>query len=615
MKQSAFLVAAAWLAGTALLAQQPGYSVSNVTGLLTISATVNLQSIAQNKAQVAHFSALRALDLTTGLPFDNVADHAAADSSFEIPRMFRPVQPRLRAVHKLSRPAFAPRLSALSSNAQGLTVTGSSSLGFMGMTHYDERNANGGNQYSIEPPSQGLAVANGFVVEGVNNAFQVYSTSGTPLLPAVLATSQVFGLPPAIIRTTPPVCGPDPTDVRAFYDQTLNRFFVLQREQDYDSFCDALPASHIYMAVSETGDPTGTYNVYSMDATDSQSFGCPCIADYPEIGADQYGIYITWNEFNSNFSFPTFLGAKILAISKASLGTNATAPTAVEFSIPVGRAGGFETAIQPAFTPPGGSYVLGNGGLEYFVSSQTEQAASLALWALTPTSSLASTNPNLSLYEIIIPAPLYEAPPNATQRPVALSLGSSLETLDGSDSRVQSVEYVGAKLYVTLGTQVTDDNGHFVAGGLYMILAPTFRGNLNGQVLRQGYIYVNSEHVLRPAVAVNAQGQGAIVFTLTGPDYFPSAAFLPMTMTPNGSPLSLVPMPGSTVQIAGAGLAPEDGFSGYPAYGGSGVARWGDYSGAVVSSDGSIWMGTEYIPNAPRTTLANWGTYLIHYVP
>ena len=38
-------------------------------------------------------------------------------------------------------------------------------------------------------------------------------------------------------------------------------------------------------------------------------------------------------------------------------------------------------------------------------------------------------------------------------------------------------------------------------------------------------------------------------------------------------------------------------------------------SAAVAASDGSIWMGTEYIPNAPRTPLANWGTYLINYVP
>jgi hypothetical protein len=35
----------------------------------------------------------------------------------------------------------------------------------------------------------------------------------------------------------------------------------------------------------------------------------------------------------------------------------------------------------------------------------------------------------------------------------------------------------------------------------------------------------------------------------------------------------------------------------------------GDYSAAVFA-DGAIWMGNELIPNAPRTLLANWGTFL-----
>jgi len=101
---------------------------------------------------------------------------------------------------------------------------------------------------------------------------------------------------------------------------------------------------------------------------------------------------------------------------------------------------------------------------------------------------------------------------------------------------------------------------------------------------------------------VNAKGQGAIVFTLVGPDYYPSVAFLPI------SPTAI----GSTIQIAGVGAFPEDGFTGYNNFG---LSRWGDYSAAVVAADGSIWMATEYIPNAPRTTLANWGTYIVTYNP
>src|SRR5436189_66027 len=47
----------------------------------------------------------------------------------------------------------------------------SSFRGFIGLTHLDQRlYAGGGNQFSTEPPDQGLAVGNGFVLEGVNAA-------------------------------------------------------------------------------------------------------------------------------------------------------------------------------------------------------------------------------------------------------------------------------------------------------------------------------------------------------------------------------------------------------------------------------------------------------------
>jgi hypothetical protein len=92
---------------------------------------------------------------------------------------------------------------------------------------------------------------------------------------------------------------------------------------------------------------------------------------------------------------------------------------------------------------------------------------------------------------------------------------------------------------------------------------------------------------------------------LVGPDHYPSAAFLPIDSVSTSS----------TVQITRAGFAPEDGFSGYFEPGLQGIARWGDYSVAVAASDGSIWMATEYIPNAVRTPLANWGTYVMRYIP
>src|SRR5207249_4306871 len=43
--------------------------------------------------------------------------------------------------------------------------------GFEGLNHYQQRYARGGNQFSVEPPDQGLCVGNGYVVEAVNDVF------------------------------------------------------------------------------------------------------------------------------------------------------------------------------------------------------------------------------------------------------------------------------------------------------------------------------------------------------------------------------------------------------------------------------------------------------------
>src|SRR6266511_6053691 len=53
-------------------------------------------------------------------------------------------------------------------------------MSFNGLTHRDQRLANGGNQFSLEPPDQGLCVGNGFILETVNDVLRVYNTSGSP---------------------------------------------------------------------------------------------------------------------------------------------------------------------------------------------------------------------------------------------------------------------------------------------------------------------------------------------------------------------------------------------------------------------------------------------------
>ena len=127
-------------------------------------------------------------------------------------------------------------------------------------------------------------------------------------------------------------------------------------------------------------------------------------------------------------------------------------------------------------------------------------------------------------------------------------------------------------------------------------------GAVSGKVVQQGYVAVKNENVIFPSLAFGGE-KGALVFTLVGPDFYPSAAYV--GVGEDGA---------SAVHIAANGAAPDDGFSGYIFYSGGNVGRWGDYSAAV--SDGrNVWLSTEYIPNLPRTPLADWGTFVFKVRP
>lgn len=572
-----FVAAALWPAAS-VHAQQVYYSGANITGQVVWTKSVNLRQQAVVPLGAKSLSPLR-------------------------PEPLKPPPPRLHP------PAITTKmLGAMTAPApaQGLSIVPVSGItGFNAISHLDQRNANNGNQFSIEPPNQSIAVGNSYVLEGVNDAVQIYDLSGSPSLPIVVSSNQLFGLGPAYNSLTG-AYGVYLTDMRVFYDRDIGRWIIVQRSQDNDVFGNSLNQSHLYIAVSQTGDPTGTYNIYLMDTTNVNHAGCPCVSDYPQIGADQYGFHVAWNEFTS-YSYQ-FVDAAILTLSKTSLVAGSGSPTAIQFLLP--HTTGYEFAIQPSTTPPGAANFVANGGVEYFVSTTSTFGNQIALWAMSNTSSLATLAPNPSLTRVFVPTMNYTSPDVATQRPgytpLAISQGAPLEFLDGGDTRVQSLMYAAGRLYLTLQTGISDQSGRWVVGGAYIVLSPTYRsGVLAAQVPNQGYLLVNGNHLLRPAVAVNAQGVGGIGVTLAGNDWYPSAAYIPFQVSSTPS----------TLQVVAEGALPEDGFTGYPFGGGDGVARWGDYNTAVTASDGSIWMVVQYIGNYSRTQYANWNTYVFHKQP
>jgi hypothetical protein len=184
---------------------------------------------------------------------------------------------------------------------------------FDGMNHLQQRLANGGNQYSLEPPDQGLCVGNGYVVETINSVIRVWDTNGNALT-GVGDLNTFFGYPAAINRATYPApnsIGPDVIDPQCYYDPDNKRFVVDITTLYVDPNGDFNGKNSIDVAVSNTGDPTGAWTVYHVPAQNDGTDGTPnhhctldgttpgpCFQDYPHIGADKYGVYITTNEYD-----------------------------------------------------------------------------------------------------------------------------------------------------------------------------------------------------------------------------------------------------------------------------------------------------------------------------
>ena len=494
--------------------------------------------------------------------------------------------------------------------------TSTSARGFDGLDHRDQRLAGTGKyvgtQFSLEPPDQALCVGNGFVVESVNTAVEVFDTGGHSLAgPA--AINQLFGLAPEVVRSAHPVFGDFTSDPTCLFDKATNRFFLTVLQIDTN------PAnghfgnhSGVLIAVTQTGDPTGTWNFFKIDTTGTGHTNCPCFGDQPLIGFDKTGFFISTNEFPIHV--PGFNGAQLYAMSKSKL-AHGISPSVVHFdtgAIGTPDVGGIWYSLQPAVpatTARGDSRSNegegGGGGTQYFVGALDFNSTldnRVVVFNMTNTQSLNQATPSLGLTHRVIRSETYGQPPVATQkaglpRPLGIALGEPLAFLNSNDDRMNQVAFADGRLWT--GVNTTIGSGASARVGIAWFAIDPNGEDGGAKVEDQGYVVApGSENVMFPSIAVGDSGP-VMVFTISGPNHFPSAAIKRLRDD-------------SSIEIVGAGTGPADGFSGYVFFTGGNVERWGDYSAATTAPDGSIWMATEYIGPRPRTVNANWGTFIVH---
>ena len=271
---------------------------------------------------------------------------------------------------------------------------------------------------------------------------------------------------------------------------------------------------------------------------------CPCIGDYPHIGVDSRGFYLTTNEYS--FFGPEFNSAQIYAFSKRASARSDADVLVTQFDTTAADAGLNGFTIWPAQSPTIADYSSSARGTEFFLSSNAAEEAtgtpdyisnSIVTWSLTNTASLDSRTPNPRLSNTRVAVDTYSLPPPANQKAGSVPLADCLNQdacatvllggpdpfkpnvegpLDSNDTRMQQVSYVNGRLVGALDTAVTISGKKLAGIGWYIVQPRSDRDRLRANLADQGQFGLANNNVIYPAIGVNSSGRGVMAFTLVG---------------------------------------------------------------------------------------------------
>ena len=451
---------------------------------------------------------------------------------------------------------------------------------FAGMNYADT--CTGGQCGAGWPPDINGDVGPNHYIEAVNDAFAIYSKTGT-LLASFTENSLWAG------SGAPQCDGHSFGDPVVLYDGLADRWIL---SQFAFSLAGGNPVSPYYqcIAASRSGDPVnGGWNLYAI-RTDTGAAGQPPVGTLNDYG--KFGIWTDCLYFAANgfAGAATFNGTEIASFSRAdmyagnaltgALGfiANSTDPFTLIPSNLAGPAG----ATPPAGTP------------NYFVS-ESQTLFAFEVWKFTPGANCGGggsfTGPtNVSQTSYSVPGANIVPQPNTT---------NTLDSL--GDRLMQKVQYrkVGSaeSLWVT----------HSTRGGVGLTTRPQWAQiNVTGGTVAttpvQQQIYTPDTTIYRwmPSIAADKDGNVALGYSTsngTVPN-FPSIAYSGRLA---GDPLNQLPQT-ETQLIAGGGSQTNN-------CGGNPCHRWGDYTAMSVDPDGcTFWYTNEYYDTQASGTAGNWHT-------
>ncbi|MHB8245583.1 MAG: IPT/TIG domain-containing protein [Acidimicrobiales bacterium] len=411
--------------------------------------------------------------------------------------------------------------------------------------------ATGYDHYS--PPDTQLAVGPTAAVEAVNSELSIWSKTGSAVMHKSL--SAFFSVP----------SGYSFTDPRILYDAASMRFFLSGLA--FDAAWDSI----VYIAVSDTTDPAGSWTLYTVTSETAT------ITDQPKIGVSSDKIVISWNDYDASFNFT---GQETWVLQKSDLLTGA--PIAmVAFPLDNTR---FNLVPAQSLSSTSTEYLVYNDscypGSTTGTGSCTTGTSALGIVAITGTPAQGDVVWNET-------TPGDPAITATASPPLAAEPGGG--SIDTNDDRLLSAVWWQGVLWTTASDACVPASDT-VTHSCFRLIEVAIGSSTS--VLVDTDLASAGSDLYFPAVTVDGAGNPVVVGTIS------SATLSPSVIAIASSPLS-------------------GGFVGNVIWRGSGIYscsfcgsqgnRWGDYSGAAVdpADPADVWVAAEFAPSLGGDS---WGT-------
>ena len=403
------------------------------------------------------------------------------------------------------------------------------------------------------PPDPELAVGPNHIIAVVNVAFEIYDKSGNSLSgPTTFAS---------FMASDPDCTGV--FDPNALYDERSDRF-ILGIDADGTDYC---------IAVSQTGNPTGSWNIYSFSTGSSSLF-----FDYPHAGVGNDAIYMGANIFSN--SSGSFLDSRVYAFNKQAMYNGTTAAMVTR------NLGSNDDTPQPLNLHGWNQGTWPTSGPHYIITETGYNGANHTIYSWNDPF---GANSFSTVGVVNLNSATGVTAGNTVSFPQ--SGGGSLQ---GNDWRPQDFEYRNGFAWTTMTI------GCNPGGGTVNCVRWAQINPATATVVNAGVYSSSGQYRQFPDLAVNHCDDMAVGYTKSSSSMFPGIYVTGRLSTD----------PAGTLQSE---VLQKSGEIAYTSFETSAPRRWGDYTEMTIDPNGlTFWYLGEYSKNT-GTTQGRWGTHIGSY--